>query len=123
VNGLIFTYFQIITRLYISTVASKANAIMSAMTTTMQRRPTRRYNLELNKMNYSTSDKLILEQAIADNRAFNAQLIRAQLERKITTVDMHLHNAALNARDNEGRLAWHDINQARTVLTQILGGL
>ena len=74
-------------------------------------------------MIYSNSDKQVLAQAIADNRAFNAQLIRAQLERKITTVDMHLHNAALNARDNEGRLAWHDINQARNVLTQILGGL
>jgi hypothetical protein len=74
-------------------------------------------------MNYSNSDKLVLEQAIADNRAFNAQLIRAQLERKINTVDMHLHNAALNARDNDGRSAWHDINQARNVLTEIMGGL
>ena len=74
-------------------------------------------------MNYSTSDQLILEQAIADNRAFNAALIRAQLERKLTCADMHLHNAALNARDNEGRAAWHDINQARNVLTEILGGL
>ena len=74
-------------------------------------------------MIYSTSDKLILEQAIADNRAFNAQLIRAQLERKITRLDAHLHNAALNARDNEGRAAWNDINQARNVLTEILGGL
>jgi hypothetical protein len=74
-------------------------------------------------MIYSISDKLILEQAIADNRAFNAQLIRAQLERKITRADAHLHNAALNARDNEGRAAWHDINQARNVLTEILGGL
>ena len=74
-------------------------------------------------MIYSTSDKLILEQAIADNRAFNAQLIRAQLERKITRADAHLHNAALNARDNEGRAAWNDINQARNVLTEILGGL
>jgi hypothetical protein len=74
-------------------------------------------------MNYSTSDKHVLMQAIADNRAFNAALIRAQLERKITTVDMHLHNAALNARDNDGRAAWHDINQARNVITEILGGL
>jgi hypothetical protein len=74
-------------------------------------------------MIYSTSDKLILEQAIADNRAFNAQLIRAQLERKITRADAHLHNAALNARDNEGRAAWNDINQARNVLIEILGGL
>ena len=74
-------------------------------------------------MNYSTSDQHLLAQAIADNRAFNAQLIRAQLERKITRADMHLHNAALNARDNEGRAAWHDINQARNVLTEILGGL
>jgi hypothetical protein len=74
-------------------------------------------------MIYSISDKLILEQAIADNRAFNAALIRAQLQRKINRVDMHLHNAALNARDNEGRAAWHDINQARNVLTEILGGL
>ena len=74
-------------------------------------------------MNYSTSDKLILEQAIADNRAFNAQLIRAQLERKITRADAHLQNAALNARDNEGRAAWNDINQARNVLIEILGGL
>jgi hypothetical protein len=74
-------------------------------------------------MNYSTSDQHLLEQAIADNRAFNAQLIRAQLERKITQADAHLQNAALNARDNEGRAAWHDINQARNVLTDILGGL
>lgn len=74
-------------------------------------------------MKLSTSDQLILEQAIADNRAFNAALIRAQLERRITTADMHLHNAALNARDNDGRAAWHDINQARNVLTQVLGGL
>lgn len=74
-------------------------------------------------MNYSTSDKLILEQAIADNRAFNAALIRSTLERKLTRADMHLHNAALNARDNEGRSAWHDINAARNVLTEILGGL
>lgn len=74
-------------------------------------------------MIYSTSDKLILEQAIADNRAFNAALIRSILERKITRADAHLHNAALNARDNEGRAAWNDINQARNVLTEILGGL
>lgn len=74
-------------------------------------------------MNLSTSDQHLLAQAIADNRAFNAQLIRATLERKITRADMHLHNAALNARDNEGRAAWHDINQARNVLSEILGGL
>jgi hypothetical protein len=74
-------------------------------------------------MSYSTSDQHLLEQAIADNRAFNAQLIRAQLERKITKADAHLQNAALNARDNDGRAAWHDINQARNVLTEILGGL
>ena len=74
-------------------------------------------------MNYSTSDKHVLMQAIADNRAFNAQLIRAQLERKITQADAHLQNAALNARDNDGRAAWHDINQARNVLTDIMGGL
>jgi hypothetical protein len=74
-------------------------------------------------MNYSTSDQHLLEQAIADNRVFNAALIRAQLERKITKADMHLQNAALNARDNDGRAAWHDINQARNVLTDILGGL
>ena len=74
-------------------------------------------------MNYSTSDLHVLQQAIADNCAFNAQLIRAQMERKITRADMHLHNAALNARDNDGRSAWHDINQARNVLTEILGGL
>jgi hypothetical protein len=74
-------------------------------------------------MNYSTSDQHLLEQAIADNRVFNAALIRAQLERKITKADAHLQNAALNARDNDGRAAWHDINQARNVLTDILGGL
>jgi hypothetical protein len=74
-------------------------------------------------MNYSTSDQHLLEQAIAENRAFNAQLIRAQLERKITKADAHLQNAALNARDNDGRAAWHDINQARNVLTEIMGGL
>jgi hypothetical protein len=74
-------------------------------------------------MIYSNSDKHVLMQAIADNRAFNAQLIRAQLERKITKADAHLQNAALNARDNEGRAAWHDINQARNVLTEIMGGL
>lgn len=74
-------------------------------------------------MIYSNSDKQVLAQAIADNRAFNAQLIRAQLERKITQADAHLQNAALNARDNEGRAAWHDINQARNVLTEIMGGL
>jgi hypothetical protein len=74
-------------------------------------------------MNYSTSDQHLLERAIAENRVFNAALIRAQLERKITKADAHLQNAALNARDNEGRAAWHDINQARNVLTDILGGL
>jgi hypothetical protein len=74
-------------------------------------------------MIYSNSDKQVLAQVIADNRAFNAALIRAQLQRKITRVDAHLHNAALNARDNEGRAAWNDINQARNVLTDILGGL
>ena len=74
-------------------------------------------------MSYSTSDQHLLAQAIADNRAFNAQLIRSQLERRITQADAHLQNAALNARDNEGRAAWHDINQARNVLTEIMGGL
>ena len=74
-------------------------------------------------MNYSTSDKQVLAQVLADNRAFNEGLIRSTLERRLTQADMMLHNAALNARDNEGRLAWHDINQARNVLTQILGGL
>jgi hypothetical protein len=47
----------------------------------------------------------------------------SDLERKINKADMHLQNAALNARDNEGRAAWHDINQARNVLTDIMGGL
>lgn len=74
-------------------------------------------------MNLSTSDQHLLAQALEDNRIFNAHLIRATLERKLTRADMHLHNAALNARDNEGRAAWHDINQARNVLTEILGGL
>ena len=74
-------------------------------------------------MIYSNSDKQILAQVLEDNRAFNAHLIRATLERKITRADAHLQNAALNARDNEGRAAWHDINQARNVLTEILGGL
>jgi len=74
-------------------------------------------------MNYSTSDLQVLAQVLADNRAFNQALIRSTLERRLTTADMHLHNAALNARDNEGRAAWNDINQARNVLTQILGGL
>jgi hypothetical protein len=74
-------------------------------------------------MIYSISDQHLLAQAIADNRAFNAQLIRAQLERKITQADAHLQNAALNARDNDGRAAWQDINQARNVLTEIMGGL
>ena len=74
-------------------------------------------------MNYSTSDLQVLAQVLDDNRAFNQGLIRQTLERRLTTADMHLHNAALNARDNEGRLAWHDINKARNVLTEILGGL
>jgi hypothetical protein len=74
-------------------------------------------------MNYSTSDLQVLAQVLDDNRAFNQGLIRQTLERRLTTADMHLHNAALNARDNEGRAAWNDINQARNVLTQILGGL
>lgn len=74
-------------------------------------------------MNYSTSDLQILAQVLDDNRAFNQGLIRSTLERRLTTADMHLHNAALNARDNEGRAAWNDINQARNVLTEILGGL
>jgi hypothetical protein len=73
-------------------------------------------------MNYSTSDQHLLEQAIAENRVFNAALIRAQLERKITKADAHLQNAALNARDNDGRAAWHDINQARNILAEIMGG-
>jgi hypothetical protein len=74
-------------------------------------------------MIYSNSDKHVLMQAIAENRVFNAALIRAQLERKITKADAHLQNAALNARDNDGRAAWHDINQARSVLAEIMGGL
>jgi hypothetical protein len=74
-------------------------------------------------MNYSTSDLQILAQVLDDNRAFNQALIRSTLERKITQADAHLQNAALNARDNEGRAAWNDINQARNVLTDILGGL
>ena len=73
-------------------------------------------------MNYSTSDLQILAQVLDDNRAFNQALIRSTLERRLTTADAHLHNAALNARDNEGRAAWNDINQARNVLTEILGG-
>jgi hypothetical protein len=74
-------------------------------------------------MNYSTSDLQVLAQVLDENRAFNQGLIRQTLERRLTTADMHLHNAALNARDNEGRAAWSDINQARNVLTEILGGL
>lgn len=74
-------------------------------------------------MNYSTSDLQVLAQVLDDNRAFNQGLIRQTLERRLTTADMHLHNAALNARDNDGRSAWNDINQARNVLTEILGGL
>lgn len=74
-------------------------------------------------MNYSNSDLQVLAQVLDDNRAFNQGLIRQTLERRLTTADMHLHNAALNARDNDGRAAWADINQARNVLTEILGGL
>jgi hypothetical protein len=74
-------------------------------------------------MNYSISDLHVLQQALEDNRAFNAALIQSTLERRITQADMHLQNAALNARDNEGRAAWADINQARNVLTEIMGGL
>jgi hypothetical protein len=74
-------------------------------------------------MNYSTSDLQVLQQVLEDNRAFNQGLIRQTLERRLTQADMILHNAALNARDNEGRLSWHDINQARNILTEILGGL
>jgi hypothetical protein len=74
-------------------------------------------------MNYSTSELRVLQQVLEDNRAFNQNLIKATLERRLTQADMHLHNAALNARDNEGRAAWSDINQARNVLTAILGGL
>jgi hypothetical protein len=74
-------------------------------------------------MNYSTSDLRVLQQVLEDNRAFNQNLIKQTLETRLTTVDMILHNAALNARDNDGRAAWNDINQARNVLTEILGGL
>jgi hypothetical protein len=74
-------------------------------------------------MIYSTSDLQVIAQALADNRAFNENLLRSTLERRITQADAHLQNAALNARDNEGRAAWHDINQARNVLTEIMGGL
>ena len=74
-------------------------------------------------MNYSTSDLRVLQQVLEDNRAFNQNLIKHTLETRLTTVDMILHNAALNARDNEGRAAWHDINAARNVINQILGGL
>lgn len=74
-------------------------------------------------MNYSNSDLQVLQQVLDDNRAFNQNLIRSILETRLTTADMYLQNAALNARDNEGRLAWHDINKARNVLTEILGGL
>jgi hypothetical protein len=74
-------------------------------------------------MNYSTSDIHVLQQVLEDNRAFNQNLIRQTLETRITTVDMYLHNAALNARDNDGRAAWHDINKARNVLAEILAGL
>ena len=74
-------------------------------------------------MNYSTSDLRVLQQVLEDNRAFNQNLIKQTLETRLTTVDMILHNAALKARDNEGRAAWHDINAARNVINQILGGL
>ena len=74
-------------------------------------------------MNYSNSDLQVLQQVLEDNRAFNQALIRQTLETRITTADMYLHSAALSARDNEGRAAWHDINKARNVLTEILGGL
>lgn len=71
----------------------------------------------------STSDAHLMGQALADNRAFNAGLIRAQLSAKLTRADALLHSAALNARDNEGIAAWAEINQARAVLTEIMGGL
>lgn len=71
----------------------------------------------------STSDAHAMAQALADNRAFNQDLIRSTLEIQITQADALLHTAALNARDNDGRSAWHDINAARSVLNQILGGL
>lgn len=71
----------------------------------------------------STSDAHLMAQALADNRAFNAGLIRAQLSAKLTRADALLHAAALNARDNEGIAAWAEINQARAVLTEIMGGL
>jgi len=74
-------------------------------------------------MNYSTSDLRVLQQVLEDNRAFNQNLIKQTIETRLNTVDMILHNAALNARDNDGRAAWHDINQARNVLTEILGSL
>ena len=74
-------------------------------------------------MNYSTSDLRVLQQVLEDNRAFNQGLIKQTLETRLTTVDMYLHIAALSARDNDGRAAWHDINKARNVLTEILGGL
>ena len=74
-------------------------------------------------MNYSNSDLHVLQQVLEDNWAFNQNLIRSTLERRLTAADAHLHNAALNARDNDGRLAWHDINKARNVLAEILGGL
>jgi hypothetical protein len=74
-------------------------------------------------MNYSTSDLQVLAQVLDDNRAFNQGLIRQTLETRLTTLDMYLHSAALSARDNDGRAAWNDINQARNVLTEILGGL
>jgi hypothetical protein len=74
-------------------------------------------------MNYSNSDLQVLAQVLEDNRAFNQNLIRQTLETRITTVDMILHSAALSARDNEGREAWHDINKARNVLAEILAGL
>jgi hypothetical protein len=77
----------------------------------------------LHKIGPSTSDAHLLAQALADNRAFNAGLIRAQLTAKLTRADALLHDAALNVRDNESAQAWTDINHARGVLTEILGGL
>ena len=74
-------------------------------------------------MSYSTSDLHVLQQTLADNRAFNQGLIRSILETRLTTADMYLQSAALSARDNDGRAAWNDINRARNVLIQILGDL
>jgi len=74
-------------------------------------------------MNYSTSDLRVMQQVLEDNLAFNQNLIKQTLETRLTTADMYLHSAALSARDNDGRSAWHDINAARNVINQILGGL